>query len=152
MCSADVTAAFLQAINLEREVHVKPVAEAGHQGLLWKLKKPMYGVKDVKTAIKMTNHVKNHPVKVRYNKLPGDEWFISVYTDAAKNLLPDGTSSAQGYIVFLTNGHKTNELGPACPLYWKSGKSSRIVGSTMEGEAMAMEEGLHPQERDLRHH
>ena len=109
-------------------------------------------VKDVKTAIKMINHVKNHPLKVRYNKLPGDEWFISVYTDAAKNLLPDGTSSAQGYMVFLTNGHQTNELGPACPLYWKSGKSSRIVGSTMEGEAMAMEEGLHPQERDLRHH
>ena len=305
MCSADVTAAFLQAINLDREVHVKPVPEAGHQGLLWRLKKPMYGlgdsgrlwyltivsfleergcsklitdlaflyyhkegilhgiitihvddlqycgsndfeseviqpmftkfqfgmmqsrnfkclgwelnqhddhltvdqlayveekvklpnidiagrdnddpltaeeislmratigqmrwvvdqtrpdvafeelelamsvtkatVKDVKTAIKMINHVKNHPIKIRYNKLPGDEWYLSVYTDAAKNLLPDGASSAQGFIVFLTNGHRTNELAPACPLYWKSGKSPRIVGSTMEGEAMAMEEGL----------
>ena len=305
MCSADVTAAFLQAINLDREVHVKPVPEAGHQGLLWKLKKPMYGlgdsgrlwyltivtfleekgcsklitdlallyyhkdgvlhgvitihvddiqycgsndfdneviqpmflkfqfgtmqmrnfkclgwelnqhddhltvdqiayveekvklpnielagrdnddplnaeeiskmratigqmrwvvdqtrpdvafeelelamsvtkatVKDVKIAIKMINHVKNYPLKIRYNKLPGDEWYLSVYTDAAKNLLPDGVSSAQGFIVFLTNGHTTNELAPACPLYWKSGKSPRIVGSTMEGEAMAMEEGL----------
>ena len=46
MCSSDVQAAFLQSVELDREVYVKPVKEANHQGLLWKLKKPMYGLGD----------------------------------------------------------------------------------------------------------
>ena len=46
MCSSDVQAAFLQATELDREVFVKPVPQANHQGLLWRLKKPMYGLGD----------------------------------------------------------------------------------------------------------
>ena len=305
MCSADVQAAFLQSIDLDREVYVRPVAEANHQGLLWRLKKPMYGlgdsgriwyltiigflqekgcqtlitdlafayyikdeqlhgiitmhvddlqycgspefladvinpmftqfrfgmemrgdfrclgwdlkqnaqsltidqmeyidhkispvdidvagrdneeelnaeeiskmrgiigkfrwvtdqtrpdiaydelelamnvnkarVKDVKLSTKMVNTLKNHPIKVLFQKLRGDEWFLSVFVDASKNTLPDGQSSAMGYIILLTNGHITGELRPACPLYWRSTKISRVVNSAMEAETIALEEGL----------
>ena len=44
--SADVTAAFLQAKPLNRKVFVKPVAEAKNEGMLWLLKRPMYGLDD----------------------------------------------------------------------------------------------------------
>ena len=46
MHSADVTAAFLQACPLKRKIYVKPVLEAGHKGMLWLLKRPMYGLDD----------------------------------------------------------------------------------------------------------
>lgn len=305
MCSADVQAAFLQAVNLDREIYVKPPAEANNQGLLWKLKKPMYGledsgrqwyitlvqfleergcqvlptdlacifwhkdgilhgmitihvddiqycgspdfhqhviepmlnkfkfgmiqkgefkclgwslkqhkdhltidqlayvdnkiapvdinvagrqseeqltaeeiskmrgiigkfrwladqtrpdqaydelelsmnankaqVKDVKLSTKMVNQVRNVPIKMKFNKLDGDQWYISVFSDASKNTLPDGESSAMGYMIFLTTGHVTGEVKNACPLYWRSTKIPRMIGSSFEGEAIALEEGV----------
>ena len=99
-------------------------------------------VKDVKLSTKMVNHLNNHPVKVMYPKLPGDEWYITVFTDASKNTLPDGESSAMGYIILLTNGHITGDCRQACPLYWTAAKMPRIVGSTIEAESIALEEGL----------
>ena len=99
-------------------------------------------VKDVKLSTKMVNTLKNHPIKVLFQKLRGDEWFLSVFVDASKNTLPDGQSSAMGYIILLTNGHITGELRPACPLYWRSTKISRVVNSAMEAETIALEEGL----------
>ena len=47
-----------------------------------------------------------------------------------------------GYIIMLTNGHITDELRPACPLYWTATRLPRIVGSTLEAESIALEEGL----------
>ena len=44
MHSADVTAAFLQACPLKRKIYVKPVLEARHKGMLWLLKRSMYGL------------------------------------------------------------------------------------------------------------
>ena len=99
-------------------------------------------IKDVKLSTKVANYIRNTPIKVKFNKLDGDEWYVSVYTDAAKNTLPDGQSSAMGYIIFLTNGHVTGELRKVCPLYWKSTRIPRMVGSSFEGEAIALEEGL----------
>ena len=99
-------------------------------------------VKDAKMSTKAVNHVKNTPLKIKFNKLDGDEWYVSVYPDAAKNTLPDGESSAMGFIIFLSNGHVTGEVRKVCPLYWKSAKILRIVGSSFEGEAIALEEGL----------
>ena len=46
MHSADVMAAFLQAKPLNRICFVKSVVEAGHTGMLWALKRPMYGLDD----------------------------------------------------------------------------------------------------------
>ena len=59
MCSSDVQAAFLQATELDCEVFVKPVPEANHQGLLWRLKKPMYGCITLITDLAFAHYIKD---------------------------------------------------------------------------------------------
>ena len=46
LCSLDVKAAFLQGKALERDIFLKPPAEADCHGKLWKLKKCVYGLND----------------------------------------------------------------------------------------------------------
>ena len=42
--SLDVTSAFLQSDNIMREVHIKPPSDIRTAGVLWLLKKPLYGL------------------------------------------------------------------------------------------------------------
>ena len=44
--TSDVTAAFLQSGQIERDIFVKPPCERRVPGMIWKLKKTVYGVKD----------------------------------------------------------------------------------------------------------
>ena len=44
--SSDVQSAFLQSVPLERDVYVLPPKEKRIPGVLWKLKKPVYGLSD----------------------------------------------------------------------------------------------------------
>ena len=44
--SVDITAAFLQAEKLERDVFVEPPKDIKKEGFIWKLKKPIYGLED----------------------------------------------------------------------------------------------------------
>ena len=44
--SLDITAAFLQADEMNREVFLKPPADIRKSGLIWRLKKPVYGLGD----------------------------------------------------------------------------------------------------------
>ena len=44
--SYDVRSAFLQSDNIKREVYVKPPPERARNGIVWKLKKPVYGLVD----------------------------------------------------------------------------------------------------------
>ena len=44
--TADVTSAFLQADQLDRDVYVKPPADIHVAGTLWKLRVPVYGLGD----------------------------------------------------------------------------------------------------------
>ena len=44
--SADIKAAFLQSDEIDRCVFVKPPANVKKQGIVWKLKKPLYGLND----------------------------------------------------------------------------------------------------------
>ena len=43
---ADVTDELLQLNKVTQDILVVPVKEAGHQGRLWKLLKPIYGLED----------------------------------------------------------------------------------------------------------
>ena len=99
-------------------------------------------IKNVKLSNKMVNMVRNTPLQLKFNKLDGDQWYISVFSDASKNTLPDGESSAMGYMIFLTTGQVTGEIKTACPIYWRSAKIPRITGSSFEGEAIALEEAI----------
>ena len=44
--SIDIRAAFLQARELDREVFLVPPSDLKEQGVLWKLRKPLYGLND----------------------------------------------------------------------------------------------------------
>ena len=44
--SFDITSAFLQANDIDREVFINPPPDARKNGILWKLLKPMYGLGD----------------------------------------------------------------------------------------------------------
>ena len=43
---ADITSAFLQSDVLERELYVQPPKDAAPPGVIWRLRKPMYGLED----------------------------------------------------------------------------------------------------------
>ena len=43
----DITTAFFQAENLKRYVFVQPLKDVAEPGILWRLKKPFYGLSDV---------------------------------------------------------------------------------------------------------
>ena len=44
--SLDITSAFLQSDGISREVYLKPPVDVRTKGVLWKLKKPVYGLGD----------------------------------------------------------------------------------------------------------
>ena len=57
---------------------------------------------------------------------------LVVYSDASHANLPDGSSSAGGFVVFLVGENKR-----CCPLYWESKKIKRVVKSTLAAETLA---------------
>ena len=65
-----------------------------------------------------------------------DDLKINVYSDAAWGNLPDGCSSGQGHIIFLS-GNKG-----CCPLSWTSNKIKRKVASTLSAETLALSDAL----------
>ena len=42
----DICAAFLQSKVLDRDVYVEPPSDIKKQGVIWKLRKPLYGLDD----------------------------------------------------------------------------------------------------------
>ena len=67
----DIRAAFLQAKQLDREVFLKPPKDIKREGIIWKLKKPLYGLNDA--SRKFWLRVKNIFKKFCLRKLDGDE-------------------------------------------------------------------------------
>ena len=58
-------------------------------------------------------------------------------SDASHANLPDGYSSAGGFIIFLVG-----ENGKCCPLAWESKKIRRVVKSTLAAETLAMSDAI----------
>ena len=46
LASVDIKAAFLQSKMLERDVFVKPLEDVKKPSVIWRLKKPLYGLDD----------------------------------------------------------------------------------------------------------
>merc|ERR1711984_63069 len=69
--SIDIRVAFLQAKTLEREIFLLPPTDIRKEGMIWKLKKPLYGLNDAsrKFWLKIKEVFKNFGLK----KLDGDE-------------------------------------------------------------------------------
>ena len=71
--SIDIRAAFLQSKELKREVFVVPPKDIVKPGILWKLKKPLYGLNDASRRFWL--RVKEVFNNENLRTLPGDEAF-----------------------------------------------------------------------------
>merc|ERR1712030_150068 len=69
--SIDIRTAFLQAKDLERDIFLLPPTDVRKEGVIWKLKKPLYGLNDAsrKFWLKIKEVFKEFGLK----KLDGDE-------------------------------------------------------------------------------
>ena len=95
-------------------------------------------VEHILKANKAVRHAKNNDGGILFPRLgPFDEWGIEVYCDASWGNLPDGVSSAQGHVIYLSDGS-----GKSCPLSWSSNKIKRKVSSTLAAETLAMQDAL----------
>ena len=70
MKAVDIKAAFLQAENLDREIHLKPPKDIQKEGVLWKLLKPLYGLDDA--SQKFWLKIKALFTKNGFEAVPGD--------------------------------------------------------------------------------
>ena len=77
--SVDIRAAFLQSKELKREVFVVPPKDLAETGVLWKLKKPLYGLNDASRRfwLKVKELFEGEGLKT----LPGDEAFYYKHED-----------------------------------------------------------------------
>ena len=71
--SMDITAAFLQADNIKREIFINQPKDLREDGLLWKLKKPLYGLNDA--GRKVWVRVKKILKSEEFESVKGDEGF-----------------------------------------------------------------------------
>ena len=99
-------------------------------------------IKDVKVANKAIKVLKSTELPLRFVKLTGDTWYITVYSDASFKNLPDGVNSAMGYVILLSNGYEFNERSNCCVLAWKSVTIKRVTNSTYESETLALSEAV----------
>ena len=67
----DIRAAFLQAKQLDRDVFLRPPKDIRKEGIILKLKKPLYGLNDA--SRKFWLRVKNILKELGLRKLNGDE-------------------------------------------------------------------------------
>ena len=71
--SVDIRAAFLQSRDLDRDVFVEPPKDLKKEGVVWKLKKPLYGLDDA--SRKFWLRVKEIFKKEGLMNVTGDEAF-----------------------------------------------------------------------------
>ena len=95
-------------------------------------------VKDALYANKVVRKLKGSDSYVSYKHLGTIERLkIVVFCDASWANLPDGVSSAGGYVILLMG-----DDSKCCPLDWSSTKIKRVVHSTLSAEALAMLESV----------
>lgn len=89
-------------------------------------------------ANKAVRHARNVSGNILFPSLgSSSDWEIKVFCDASWGNLPDGVSSSQGHVIFLT-GHTQK----SCPLAWTSNKIKRKVSSTLSAETLSMQDSL----------
>ena len=77
--SMDVTSAFLQGQPLRRKVFMEPPVERQRNGMIWKLKKSVYGLYDA--SRKWYQAVKPELLSLGMKPVSGDEAFFSMVKD-----------------------------------------------------------------------
>ena len=91
---------------------------------------------------KTVTAVNSRSVELRFRKLQGDCWYLTVFSDASLRGLSGKVHSAMGYLIFLSDGYLPNQSIRCCVLTWKSCKVKRVVTSTYDAETISLELGL----------
>ena len=118
-------------------------ADVAHTTLELSVSQQEFTHKDVKTMNNLINHVKaTKDFEIKFSKLMGREWYITVFTDASLKSLPGKIKSPMGYIVLLSNGFIPGRRTRCCVLTWRSCTVSRVVTATFEAETLALADGL----------
>ena len=117
-------------------------ADIAHEELIASIVQGRATYNDVRMINKMIQHVKGYNLRMKFDKLEGKTWFLTVFADASLKGLPDKTSSSLGYLIFLSNGFEPGRRSKCCILTWKSLKIKRTVVSTFEAECLAVAEAL----------
>ena len=75
----DIRATFLQSRSLDRDVFMLPPPDIRKQGIIWRLKKPLYGLDDAsrKFWLRVKEVLKGIGLKV----MEGDEAFYYLHQD-----------------------------------------------------------------------
>lgn len=96
------------------------------------LKHPVVG--DILKANKCVRKLRNERCVLRFSKLQSfSNLTLHVFSDASHANLPDGYSSAEGFVIFLADSS-----GACCPVAWSSKKIRRVVKSTLAAETLAL--------------
>ena len=117
-------------------------ADIAFQALLLSMAshKPTYG--DVSLINKVVAKIKRQEVKLKFSKLEKDKWTLTVFADASKGNIGK-TESTVAYLILLSDGYNKGEPKEKCNLLtWKSSKAKRVVVSTYDAEAMALNLGI----------
>ena len=117
-------------------------ADIAFQALLLSMAshKPTYG--DVSLINKVVAKIKRQEVKLKFSKLENDKWTLTVFADASKGNIGK-TESTVAYLILLSDGYNKGEPKEKCNLLtWKSSKAKRVVVSTYDAEAMALNLGI----------
>ena len=118
--------------------------DIAHDLLLMSIVQSTATVNDVKTVNKMVQQIKGLPLSIKYNKLEDTlVWYLTVFADASlKNLPPEKSGSAMGYLIFLSTGFVAGRRNNCCILTWKATKIKRVVKATHDAEALAVAEAV----------
>ena len=79
LASVDIKAAFLQSRTLDRDVFMKPPPDIRKEGIIWRLKKPLYGLDDA--SRKFWFQVKEVLREIGLKVMEGDEAFYYLHRD-----------------------------------------------------------------------
>ena len=77
LASVDIKAAFLQSKTLDRDVFILPPSDIKKPGMIWRLKKPLYGLDD--TSHKFWLRVKEVLKTIGHKEMDGDEAFYYLH-------------------------------------------------------------------------
>ena len=79
LASVNIRAAFLQSRTLDRDVFMKPPPDIRKEGVIWRLKKPLYGLDDA--SRKFWLWVKEVLREIELNVMEGDKAFYYLHRD-----------------------------------------------------------------------
>lgn len=90
---------------------------------------------DLKAALKKMQKLQGIATRMVFPDLGAvSDWTFVGYGDAGIKSMPDKLGSCGGQVVLIAN----NRLGAGCVLNWRSKKLTRVVVSSLAGEALAL--------------